>query len=94
MTGTSEIQCQGKPEKYYQNKAFRGLSEKESRSCGDMKRTQAQREKREQTALPGVSSSEVLLCQCTHLPKLARCRAGGYPACLPMPREPEGVLSA
>ena len=83
MTGTSEIQRQGKPEMYFQNKAFGGLSKKERRSCGDMRRIQAQRGKREQTALPGVSSSEVLLCQSTHLPKLARGTADGYPACLP-----------
>lgn len=82
MTGTSEIQWQDKPEKYYQDKAFRDLSKK-NRSCGNLRCIQAQREKREQTALPGVSSSEVLLCQSTHLPKLARGRTDGYPACLP-----------
>jgi len=48
-----------------------------------MRHIQAQREKTEQTALPGVSSSEVLLCQSTHLPKLAGGTADGYPACLP-----------
>ena len=48
-----------------------------------MSHIQAQREKTEQTALPGVSGSEALLCQSTHLPQLARGTADGYAACLP-----------
>lgn len=92
MTGTSEIQHQGKPEMYFQNKAFRGLSEKERRSCGDMRCIQAQREKTEQTLL--CQEFQALKCFSAKVHIFLSWQGvqqmDTQPACPPMPRSLEG----
>lgn len=91
MTDTSGIQCQDKPGKYYKNKSFRVLCEK-SRSHGDLRHRQTQGEKRGQTALPGGSSFEALLCQNGHLPKLAKGGGDRYWPANPCPRSLKGFV--
>lgn len=83
MTGTGEIQCQGKSEMYFQTKVLGVWVKRRADHVVTWATYRHRGKKTEQTALPGVSGSEALLCQSTHLPQLARGTADGYAACLP-----------